>query len=103
MVSSGKFLKKQDYPAHNVSMYIFKSKSQKVEAQDDDEFQVPNSKLDTKGKIIPDNIGFLIGNLPFMSMVVKEKPDQSIHHIGTALFTSQQKQMLFDDRGFYSG
>lgn len=70
-------------------MYIFKSKTKLQPTQTG--VLNPTIERETKGKILPDKLGFVIGNFPHVSMILKEKGSQDIKHIGSGLFISLSK------------
>jgi hypothetical protein len=69
VVSSSKFICMKEISVKNKDLHIFKSKAK---------FQAPETGVlkqvierETKGKIFPDKIGFVIGDLPHVSMIFK--------------------------------
>lgn len=100
VVSSGKFIGMKEISAKNKDLHIFKSKT-KIQAPETGVLN-PVIERETKGKILPDKIGFVIGDLPHVSMIFKEKGSQDIRQIGAGLFVSASKMQLFESREFYS-
>jgi hypothetical protein len=92
VISSGNFITKKELKDREQELHVFKSKSPKM--QNDQNFEIEFNA--NKGKTIPDKIGFVIGDLPHLSPI-----NRSQSQIGAALFASSQKLFLFEAKDFY--
>ena len=75
VISSGQFKKQHNLVNKNQTLYVFKSKAN---AEDQS----------ISAKIIPDKLGFVIGEFPYVSLM--EGKSENIQ-IGAALFTKSSK------------
>lgn len=92
VISSGNFISKKELKDRDQELHIFKSKSPKMPSDQTYELEFNSNQ----GKIIPDKIGFIIGDLPHLSPITRYHTQ-----IGAALFTSSQKSVLFESKDFY--
>lgn len=52
------------------------------------------------GGVIPDKIGFVIGDIPYLSLITDAAPNSSQNPIGATFFTSAKKQLLYESNNY---
>ena len=98
VIASGELVQKRDIKQKkedgtilpDKTLFVFKSKPHHLFKEN------LEHDMHQKFKIIPDKIGFIIGNFDHLSCITEEETQ-----LGSAFFINSQKMGLFEQRNFY--